>query len=66
MWRNNTVRNVKAAGGTWITKLFYKIKLDNNRIPRLCYQTKDDEYDSAAFKKQVVAMAEQAGRSFKD
>eukprot|EP00961_Rhodomonas_salina_P204675 2762206-Rhodomonas_salina.1 len=68
MWRNDTVQNVKAAGGTWITKLFNKIKVDNNRIPRprLCNQTKDDDYDSTEFKKRVVAMAEQAGRSFKN
>eukprot|EP00961_Rhodomonas_salina_P024374 328248-Rhodomonas_salina.1 len=66
MWRNNTVRNVKAAGGTWITKLFDKIKLDNNRVPRLCDQTKDDDYNSAEFKKRVVTLAEQAGRSFKN
>eukprot|EP00961_Rhodomonas_salina_P193378 2610537-Rhodomonas_salina.1 len=66
MWRNNTVRNVKAAGGTWITKLFNKIKMDGNRIPTLCNQTKDCYYTRAEFMKQVVTLATQAGRSFKD
>eukprot|EP00961_Rhodomonas_salina_P235615 3184556-Rhodomonas_salina.2 len=66
MWRNNAVRNVKAAGGTWITRLFDKIKMVNNKIPRLCYQSKDDEYDSIEFKKLVVAMALAAGKYFKD
>eukprot|EP00961_Rhodomonas_salina_P261603 3535724-Rhodomonas_salina.1 len=42
MWRNNAVRNVKAAGGTWITRLFDKIKMENNKIPRLCDQSKDN------------------------
>eukprot|EP00961_Rhodomonas_salina_P217550 2939861-Rhodomonas_salina.1 len=68
MWRNNTVRNVKAAGGTWITKMFDKIKMDSegNKIPRLCDQTKDYDYTSTEFMKQVVTLAAQAGRSFKD
>eukprot|EP00961_Rhodomonas_salina_P150730 2030045-Rhodomonas_salina.1 len=66
MWRNNAVRNVTAAGGTWITRLLDKIKMVNNKIPRLCYQSKDDENDSIKFKKLVVAMALTAGKYFKD
>eukprot|EP00961_Rhodomonas_salina_P085773 1152050-Rhodomonas_salina.1 len=43
-----------------------KIKMDGNKIPRLCYQTKDNYYNSAEFMKRVVTLATQAGRSFKD
>jgi len=65
MWRNDAVRNVKAAGAGYILKMIDKIEFKDHNIPRLVDQTKDDDYTSAEIMKHVVNLAEQSGKIFK-
>jgi len=64
MWRNDATRNAKAAGAGYVLKMVQKIDMVEGRFPRLVDQTKEDDFESAEFKKAAVNLAIQCGREY--
>eukprot|EP00286_Rhodomonas_abbreviata_P028108 CAMPEP_0181313458 /NCGR_PEP_ID=MMETSP1101-20121128/14257_1 /TAXON_ID=46948 /ORGANISM="Rhodomonas abbreviata, Strain Caron Lab Isolate" /LENGTH=1511 /DNA_ID=CAMNT_0023420409 /DNA_START=376 /DNA_END=4908 /DNA_ORIENTATION=+ len=64
MWRNDAIRNAKAAGAGYVLKMIDKIDMVDDRLPRLVDQSKDDDTESAEFKKHAVNLAIQCGKEY--